>query len=61
MHILREKKLGPDSVTRFGYDCEYVYTGMCVLSSYGIAAFGTAEAELILSAYFCDRNVEALL
>lgn len=46
MHILRERKLSPDSVIRFGYNCVYIYTGMClcVLSSYGITAFRTAEA-----------------
>lgn len=46
MHILRERKLSPDSVIRFGYNCVYVYIGvcMCVLSSYGTTAFRTAEA-----------------
>lgn len=46
MHILGERKLSPYSVKHFGYNCVYVYTGMCmcVLSSYGVTAFRTAEA-----------------
>lgn len=45
MHILKERKLSPDSVICFDFSCVYIYTGMCmcVLSSYGITEFRTAE------------------